>query len=304
MACLELKSKNTKAHGCTIVQEPPAKRSKIQPPPVSSDVRVIKSTSGGATVETVETIFRSSASAGLTNGDFYELGFGWCTTDKVLLRLHIDAGATTTVADLLAIDAVRASYKSGECVLSKRTDLKGFVFSALNEVCTEAGFTHRKGVGWIKAMGDTEWRALVADEDDEGEEVSVLSTDEEGSVLSKEEQIARIKESMPTDKDGKKTLTRDGAVQVIEVLAPGRFKVDAFGSFWSCCLVDNRWSTASDRYERTIFDMREHLEEWVDRPDKLKTYFMRDRAYYDPTLHEKMDKTLSYVSFTGTINVP
>lgn len=135
-----------------MVQDPTAKRMKIEPPAVPSDVAVIKSTSGGATVET---IFQSTRAQGKA---LDELGFSWCKTDKVLLRLHIDA--TTTVVDLLAIDAVRATYKSGECVLSKRTYVNGFVFSALNEVCTEAGFTLRTGVGWIKAMDDTEWRAL------------------------------------------------------------------------------------------------------------------------------------------------
>ena len=128
-------------------------------------------------------------------------------------------------------------------------------------------------------------------EEDEGEEEG--EEGEEGERdLSKEERLALIKESMPAGRDGEKKLTRDGAVQIIEVLAPGRFKRDAFGSFWSCCLVDNRWSTASDRYECMIFDMREFLEEWADKPEALKTYFMRDRAYYDPALHEKMDKTL------------
>eukprot|EP00966_Prymnesium_polylepis_P325777 7381722-Prymnesium_polylepis.1 len=87
-------------------------------------------------------------------------------------------------------------------------------------------------------------------------------------------------------------LTRDGAVKILMLRAPGRFAVDAFSKFWSCELGDNRWSTDDVRFKRLLFRMRGDLEHWAENEGALESYFERDPDYYDPTLHEKMDKTL------------
>lgn len=88
------------------------------------------------------------------------VGFKWCAADEVRLRMHVDGTATTSVVDLLTIDALRARYTNGECMLSKQAYLLDYLFDAVNEVCVDGGFSHRKGVGWVIAMGAAEWRAL------------------------------------------------------------------------------------------------------------------------------------------------
>mmetsp|Transcript_82832 Transcript_82832/g.165327 ORF Transcript_82832/g.165327 Transcript_82832/m.165327 type:complete len:646 (-) Transcript_82832:147-2084(-) len=92
--------------------------------------------------------------------------------------------------------------------------------------------------------------------------------------------------------DDKGHLTRDGAITILNLRAPGRFKVDVFSKFWSCDLDDNCWSTDEVRWERWVFDLRADLGKWAEKAGDLKAYIMRDRTYYDRTLHEKLDKTL------------
>eukprot|EP00966_Prymnesium_polylepis_P271579 6274376-Prymnesium_polylepis.1 len=75
-------------------------------------VNVIKSESGGATMEAVFHCSRDQSAA------LRDVGFAWCKEDGVLLRCHPSSGAT--VADLVSIDALRASYMDGECVLRAR----------------------------------------------------------------------------------------------------------------------------------------------------------------------------------------
>jgi len=149
--------------------------------------------------------------------------------------------------------------------------------------------------------------------------------------LTVDQEIAQVWVTMPEDKDGEKKLTRDGAVKIIDLRAPGRIKVDAFDHFWTCELGDNRWSTSDTRFKRMLRRMRGDLREWCEKGETLKTYFLYEPDYYDPALHEKMDKTLKsgmlpfrsgwlldlrdatqpvyreleatdYVSFTGTID--
>jgi len=130
------------------VQEP------IVPPAAPEGVGILTSRCGGATLESVMCCSREQSK------ELNDVGFTWCAADKVLLRLQIDNSATTSVADLLAVDALRASYTNGECVLSKRAFLQHFLFIAVNQVCKANGFSFSKDVGWVKAMDADEWCAL------------------------------------------------------------------------------------------------------------------------------------------------
>ena len=100
---------------------------------VPAGVSVIRSTCGTATLETVFHSTREQSDVLHANG------FTWCAQDKVLLRVH--ANHKTTVADLVAIDALRATYTDGACVLRARAYLCPFAYSSVNVVCKGAGFS-------------------------------------------------------------------------------------------------------------------------------------------------------------------
>ena len=72
----------------------------------------------------------------------------------------IRALAGATVADLVSIDALRASYLEGECVLRARAYLYPFAFSGVDQICKNGGFSFRKGGGWVKRMSGEEYEAL------------------------------------------------------------------------------------------------------------------------------------------------
>jgi hypothetical protein len=131
-----------------------SKRSKLDPVNVLAEVTVIKSESGGATLEAIFTCSRDQSTA------LGDVGFAWCKEDKVILRLHPSSGAT--VADLVSIDALRASYTDGECVLRKRAYLCWFAFDGVDQICKEDGYSFRKGEGWAKVMGAEEYEVLQA----------------------------------------------------------------------------------------------------------------------------------------------
>ena len=57
--------------------------------------------------------------------------------------------------------------------------------------------------------------------------------------------VVWVKRTHRCEKDN---LTRDGAVKVLMLRAPGRIAVDAFSKFWSCDIDDNRWSTDGVRW--------------------------------------------------------
>jgi hypothetical protein len=111
---------------------------------------IIRSISGGATLEVVFSSSRAQST------DLRENGFAWCKVNKVWIRLLIDASITTTVADLVRIDALRGTYEGGECVLRQRAYMHPFSFSAVNQICKGESFTYRNG-GWAKEMSAEEW---------------------------------------------------------------------------------------------------------------------------------------------------
>ena len=113
---------------------------------------VIKSTSGGAALEAVFQSTREQSKA------LHADGFAWCKEDMVLLRVHVLPEAT--VADLVAIGALCASYAVDECLLRTRAFLCPYAFGGVHQACKAGGFAFRKGVGWAKAMGADEWCAL------------------------------------------------------------------------------------------------------------------------------------------------
>lgn len=125
---------------------------KTDPLDVPSDVVVIKSTSGGAALEAVFQSTREQSKALRADG------FSWCKEDMVLLRVYVLPEAT--VADLVAIGALCASYAVDECLLRTRAFLCPYAFGGVHQACKAGGFAFRKGVGWAKAMGADEWRAL------------------------------------------------------------------------------------------------------------------------------------------------
>jgi hypothetical protein len=125
---------------------------KTDPLAVPSDVVVIKSTSGGAQLEAAFQSTREQSKALRADG------FSWCKEDMVLLRVHVLPEAT--VADLVAIGALCASYAVDECLLRTRAFLCPYAFGGAHQACKAGGFAFRKGVGWAKAMGADEWRAL------------------------------------------------------------------------------------------------------------------------------------------------
>lgn len=121
---------------------------------VLAEVDVVKSESGGATVEAV---FHSSRKQ---SGALSAIGFAWCKEDGVSLRAHPHPGAT--VADLVSIDAVRATFTNGNCVLRARAYLCQFAFSGINQICKADGFSFCKGVGWSKQVSAEEYDGLQA----------------------------------------------------------------------------------------------------------------------------------------------
>ena len=114
---------------------------KKDPLAVPSDVVVIKSTSGGGTLEAVFQSTREQSKA------LHADGFAWCKEDMVLLRVHVLPDAT--VADLVAIGALCASYAMDECLLRTRAFLCPYAFGGVHQACKAGGFAFRKGVGWL-----------------------------------------------------------------------------------------------------------------------------------------------------------
>ena len=125
---------------------------KLNPSDVLAEVNVIKSESGGATMEAVFHCSQDQSTA------LRDVGFAWCKEDGVLLRCHPSSGAT--VADLVTIDALRASYMDGECVLRARAYLHSFAFGGVDQICKNDDFSFRKGDGWVKRMSGEEYEAL------------------------------------------------------------------------------------------------------------------------------------------------
>jgi hypothetical protein len=101
--------------------------------------------------------------------------------------------------------------------------------------------------------------------------------------------VAHIK---ATHRDDKDKLTRDGAVKIIELRAPGRIKVDVKSNLWSCEFGDNRWSTDETRFARLLRCLRTDLEDWSEEDSKLRAYYKPEPSYYDPSFHERLDRTL------------
>ena len=162
------------------VTEAPTKRPKLDPDAVLAEVDVTKSKSGGATLEAVFQCSRDQSDALRT------VGFAWSAADKVLLRLHPVPGAT--VSDLVAIDALRASYTAGEGVLRARAFLGEFAFNGVNQVCKGEGFSFRKGVGWTKAMGAEAYDSLAGVAGSRSNEAA----ERERAQAQKEEEIDAI----------------------------------------------------------------------------------------------------------------
>ena len=125
--------------------------------------------------------------------------------------------------------------------------------------------------------------------DDEEEEPHAADAVANGVPVAEVVTVQSIR-AAHSDENGQ--LTRDGAVKIIELLAHGRIKVDAFDHFWTCDLDDNRWSTSDMRWKRMLRRMRNELGVWCEKGAALKAYFAPEPDYYDPQLHEKMDKTL------------
>ena len=162
------------------VTEAPTKRSKLDPDAVLAEVDVIKSERGGATLEAVFQCSRAQSDALRT------VGFAWSAADKVLLRLHLVPEAT--VCDLVAIDALRASYTAGEGVLRARAFLGKFAFGGVNQICKGEGFSFRKGVGWTKAMGAEAYDSLAGVAGSRSNEAA----ERERAQAKKEEEIDAI----------------------------------------------------------------------------------------------------------------
>ena len=127
--------------------------------------------------------------------------------------------------------------------------------------------------------------------DDEEEEPHAADAVANGVPVAEVVTVQSIR-AAHSDENGR--LTRDGAVKIIELLAHGRIKVDAFDHFWTCDLDDSRWSTTTSdmRWQRMLRRMRNELGVWCEKGAALKAYFAPEPDYYDPQLHEKMDKTL------------
>ena len=150
---------------------------------VFAEVSVIKSESGGAMLEAVFHCARDQSRA------LNDVGFAWCKDDKVLLRAHVLPEAT--VADLLSIDAVRASYAGGECVLRARAFLCLFAYSGVNQVCQGAGFS-RKGDGWVKPMETAEYEALQSVAGTRSQEAAERRRKEAAEAASEEKRVAAL----------------------------------------------------------------------------------------------------------------
>lgn len=149
---------------------------------------MIKSESGGATVEVVFACSRGHGEA------LSEIGFAWCKEDNVLIRINPSADAT--VPDLLSIDAVCTRYtETGEYVLSARAYLCQFAFSGVNMVCKDAGFSYRKGVGWVKAMAVEEFEKLQSVAGTRSQERVECQRQEVEAAASEEKQAAAMEQA-------------------------------------------------------------------------------------------------------------
>ena len=105
------------------------------------------------------------------------------------------------------------------------------------------------------------------------------------------DQIANIR-ATHHDKEADQ-LTREGAMKILDLRAPGRFVRDVTSSFWSCDPEDNRWSMDESRWATLLRDFEKDLGIWAEKPGELKTYILSARKYHDDEFHEKLDHTLA-----------
>ena len=112
--------------------------------------------------------------------------------------------------------------------------------------------------------------------------------------LAAKAEVDRIKAAHADDK-GNCKMTREAAVKIINLLAPGRIVVDSETPMrmWVCDPKKNTWSCEDeDRFNRLLRYFEDDLGDWADRGKALAVYIKSVRSFEDGDFPKKVDKTL------------